>query len=186
MDLIFGLVRKLVTVAIFAGFAELLLPSGKFRSFVRFGIGLVVIAMMLQPLASLRGLNLDPDGLFGDDNQMTLAAGGKEWVEEQTRELVEAQLAAEILRHLGGEYAGWGAEVKLDVEFDGQGFLKNFAGMAVDLYPPGEAGGSVAPVIIGERVESGDSAPPVGLADKLAQLLGIPAEKLDLRFWGRR
>lgn len=182
MDLILDLVRKLVLVTVFASFGELLLPSGRFRSFVRFGVGLVIIAFMLQPLASLRGINIDLEKLLGGENEVTFDPGGKVWVQEQTKELVEAQLASEILRYLS-EYPQWCAQVKVNVEFDGQGFLKSFTGMEVDLYPPGAIEGGITPIVIGEFIESRDSSPPPGLATRLAQLLGIPEEKLVLRFW---
>ena len=55
VDVILQLVRRLVLVAIFAGFSELLLPSGKFRGLS--GLQWVWLScLMLQPLALLRGL----------------------------------------------------------------------------------------------------------------------------------
>ena len=180
MEIIFQLTRRLVLVAIFAGFSELLLPSGNFRSFIRFAVGLVVIALMLQPLAMLRGLRFDPEELLGSEG----AGGGIEgrgWVQAQTKDLVEAELARKIAEYLAPEYPGYQVNVSLDVSFDEYGSLKEFRGMGVELSPAARGIEPVAPVSIG----GSDQAPAQnigrpGLARELAGYLGIPVSKLTL------
>lgn len=183
MEIIFQLTRRLALVAIFAGFSELLLPSGKFRSFTRFAVGLVIIALMLQPLAVLRGLRFDPEALLGSEE----AAGGiqgRGWVQAQSQDLVEAELAGKIVEFLTPEYPGCQVNVSLDVSFDEYGLLKEFRGMEVDLFPEARGIEPVAPVVIGgsDQTPAKNTGRPA-LARKLADHLGIPVSKLILRVY---
>ncbi|MDD4658071.1 MAG: stage III sporulation protein AF [Eubacteriales bacterium] len=183
MEIIFQLTRRLVLVAIFASFSELLLPSGKFRSVLRFAVGLVIIALMLQPLATLRGLRFDPEELLGSDMAVG-AIQGRGWVQAQSQDLVEAELAREIAEYLAPEYPDCRAQVSLDVSFDECGLLKEFRGMEVELYPAAQGIEAVLPVVIGKEENSppAGSGPP-GLAEALARHLGISAAKLKLRVY---
>lgn len=178
MDVILQLVRRLVLVAIFAGFSELLLPSGKFRGIIRFAVGLAVIALMLQPLAQLKGLSFDVEELLG-----VLEMGAiqdSDWVHTQSRDLVEEELARQIAACLEDDYPDSEVTVKLDVVFDQHGFLKEFRGMEVDIYTARPGIQPIKPVIIGGESKQQPLSPP-GLAQELARHLGIEASKIKLR-----
>lgn len=180
VDVILQLVRRLVLVAIFAGFSELLLPSGKFRGIIRFAVGLVVIALMLQPLALLKGLSFDVEELLkaqenGDDLQSS------DWVQAQSQDLVEGELARQIAACLVDVYPDSEVSVKLDVVFDQHGFLKEFKGMEVDVYTPCPGIQPIKPVIIGGESKEQETHSPPGLAQELARYLGIEVSKIMLR-----
>lgn len=183
MEIIFQLTRRLVLVVIFAGFSELLLPSGKFRSFIRFTVGLVIIALMLQPLAMLRGLRFDPEELLGNEEARG-AIHGRGWVQAQSQDLVEAELSRQIAEYLAPGYPDCQVQVSLDVSFDEHGMLKEFRGIEVELYPAAKGIEPVAPVVIGTEANlpAAGSGPP-GLAEELARHLGISAAKLKLRVY---
>ena len=183
MDAIFSLARKLALLAVFAGFCELLLPSGKFRSFIRFGVGLVVIALMLQPLAQLRGLKFDPEELLGREGAPPASVEGEDWVRAQTQDLVEKELARQVGEYLAQEYPQYEARVTLDVSFTAQGQLEEFRGMRVALYPAGEEIEPIAPVVIGRETQEGPPLPP-GLATELARHLGVSPDKITLTVQG--
>ena len=55
MQTIFEVTRKLMLLTIFAAFCELLLPRSSLRAYVRLVVGLLVIALLLQPLLELAG-----------------------------------------------------------------------------------------------------------------------------------
>lgn len=182
MAVIFELVRKLVMVAIFAGFGELLLPEGRFRSFVRFAVGLVVIVLMLQPLMALRGIKFNAEALLGEEVAGALGWQGREQLQAETQTLVEAELTEKVIQLLAADYPGWRAQVKLNVEFDQQGSLAAFTSMEVDLFPEETENNGIEPVIIGAKEKP---SPPPGLSEELAEQLGIPGDKLILRLRSR-
>jgi len=180
VDVILQLVRRLVLVAIFAGFSELLLPSGKFRGIIRFAVGLVVIALMLQPLALLKGLSFDVEELLkAQENGDNLQSS--DWVQAQSQDLVEGELARQIAACLADVYPDSEVSVKLDVVFDQHGFLKEFKGMEVDVYTPCPGIQPIKPVIIGGESKEQETHSPPGLAQELARYLGIEVSKIMLR-----
>lgn len=179
MDILLELVRKLALLAIFAGFCELLLPRGSFRSLTRMAVGLLVIAMLLQPVLELKGVSLDIEGLLGLANwtvaQGDLTAGT--WQQDKARGLVEQQLAQQIREYLAPEYPEHEVQVDLAVSFDDYGNLADFQGMEVTLRPCGIE--RVQPVIIGG--DPGDKSPgPDKIVNSLASHLGLPAAKITL------
>ncbi|MDD2282590.1 MAG: stage III sporulation protein AF [Eubacteriales bacterium] len=184
MEIIIQLTRRLVLVMIFAGFCELLLPSGKFRACIRFAVGLVIIALMLQPLAQLRGLRFEPENLLGIETAESQDIQGLGWVQAQSQDLVEAELVRQVAEFMAPEYPHCQVHVSLDVSFDEYGFLKEFRGMEVELCPAVEGIEPVVPVVIGKGVNTpaaGSGRP--GLAEDLARHLGISAAKLQLRVY---
>lgn len=180
MDVILQLVRRLVLVAIFAGFSELLLPSGKFRGIIRFAVGLVVIALVLQPLAQLKGLSFDVEELL-KVQEVGEALQGSDWVQAQSQELVEGELARQVAACLADVYPDSEVTVNLDLVFDQNGSLKEFKGMEVDIYTACPGIQPIKPVIIGREGEEQAAHSPPGLAGELARQLGIEASKITLR-----
>jgi stage III sporulation protein AF len=181
VDVIFQLVRRLVLVAIFAGFSELLLPSGKFRGIIRFAVGLVVIALMLQPLAQIRGLSFDLEELLGAGENRDGTLQGSEWVPSQSQDLVEEELAQQVAAYLADKYPDCQLAVKLDVVFDQHGFLSEFRGMEVDIYTASPVIKPIMPVTIGGETKKPEASSPPGLAEELARYLGIESSKITLR-----
>lgn len=180
MTAIFSLVRQLVLVAVFASFCELLLPSGKFRSFIRFSVGLAMIALMLQPLARLGGLTIDPQALLTSGESAGLNLRGKNWVQAQSQELVEGALAGQIEDFLALEYPDCRVSVRLEVTFNQYGLLQDFNGMKVEVYPAAGRIEKVRPVLLGAENPVGKGGAPPGLAGDLARQLGVPTAKLNL------
>lgn len=181
METIFQLARRLVLVMIFASFSELLLPSGKFRSFLRFAVGLAVIALMLQPLALLKGLEFVPEQLWGREASAAVDFSSQDWVRSQTKQAVEERLAEEIGQRLAADYPQCRTEVSLAVAFDQQGIIREFSGLEVDVYLAARTGAGVMPVVIGEQ-PAPDNKP--ALAAELAAGLGIDPGLLTLRVHG--
>lgn len=181
MDVIFQLVRRLVLVAIFAGFSELLLPSGKFRGIIRFAVGLVVIALMLQPLAQIKGLSFDLEEILGVRETGEGTLQGSDWVRSQSQALVEEELAQQLAAYVEDKYPDCQLAVKLDVVFDQHGFLKEFRGMEVDIYTASPGIKPIRPITIGDEIAKQEVFSPPGLAEELTRYLGTEASKITLR-----
>ena len=131
MEIIFSLVRKLVALVIVAGFCELLLPEGKFRSYARLVVGLMVLALILQPFAQANTNQFNWEELlntpsFSPDGDIPAS----QWQLEQTRKLVEEQLAEQIQGMLLQDYQGITVKVQLDLEYTQQGNLSSVRSMA--------------------------------------------------------
>ena len=182
MEIILRLVRKLVLVAIFASFCELLLPSGKFRSYLRFGVGLVFIALLLQPLASLKDAKFDPEELLGGVPAAGADLDSASWVQAQSQALVEDELARSVADYFALEYPNCSVRVGLDVDFDERGLLREFRGMEIELFPAGVK--QIVPVIIGVAADSTQIiSPPRELVRDLACYLGVAPDKLTLQIF---
>lgn len=166
---LYALARKLIMVVIFAGFCELLLPRSSFRAYLRLVVGLVVIGLLLQPLAQLRG---------GLDWEQALQVGAEEialpessWRHEAT-DLVEEQLAATAKEVVAGYFPAASVQVELELEYDGRGNLQDYCGVTLFVTPSGEEGiRPVEPVTIGGEAagfrELDDEAFTLSLAEKL-------------------
>ncbi|MCK9478333.1 MAG: stage III sporulation protein AF [Firmicutes bacterium] len=58
-------VKGIIAIIIFSSFAEHLLPGGEIKKYVRFAVGLIVIALMVKPLLGAKTLeipNIAPGG----------------------------------------------------------------------------------------------------------------------------
>jgi len=184
MDTIFELVRRLALLAIFAAFCELLLPRSGFRSYSRMVVGLLVIAMILQPVLELRGTNLDLDGLLSYSNLAVSSPQSESdglWLQEQTTDVVEQQLAEQIQDYLATSHPDHNVEVDLDVGFDQYGNLDEFRGMEVVLHPAAPEIEPVQVVKIGDGTSTyGKLAGSPELVSSLARHLGLTADKITL------
>lgn len=173
MEIIFSLVRKLVALVIVAGFCELLLPEGKFRSYARLVVGLMVLALILQPFAEANSSQFNWDELL---NIPSLSPQGdtaaSQWQLEQTRKLVEEQLAGEIQGMLPPDYRGTTVKVQLDLEYSQQGNLSSVRSMVVYILVQ-DSVRPVQPVKIGEP-------PPERFRQWSRQEVRIIAGKLGL------
>lgn len=182
MDGLFELIRRLVLLVIFAGFCELLLPRGSFRGYTRLVVGLLVMAMVLQPFLEWRNVAWDWESLLGMGQWATFGGElkGSDWQQQQSKELVEEQLASQAKSFLEDEYPDYDVVVELDVSFDEQGNLRDFNGMEVTVRPPAQGIEPVKPVVIGQGEESEYIAGAPNLVNSLALFLGIPAAKLSI------
>lgn len=182
MDTVFELVRSLALIAIFASFCELLLPSSNFRSYLRLVVGLLVIAMVLQPILALKGTGLDIEGLLAMNSWSVPAVDSQDnsWVAEQTLKTVEQQLAAEVSEYLGYHYPGYQVSVSLDVSFDQHGNLAEFKGMEVALKPDSQGINPVQPVAIGEDATEIRQPVSATMVNALARHLGLEASILSV------
>ncbi len=181
MDTVFDLVRKLALLSIFAAFFELLLPKGSYRAYTRMVVGLLVIAMLLQPVLELRGESLNLEGLLAAAN---LGASTGElqqwtWVREQSQNLMEAQLAEQAWELLSQDYPGHELEVDLDLGFDEYGNMTEFRGMEVSLRPCPSGIIPVRPVTVGQEKKERVAADQ-GVVTALAQHLGVAADTLSI------
>jgi len=182
MDVLFELVRRLVLLTIFAAFCELLLPRSSFRSYTRMVVGLLVIAMLLQPILELRGATINLDSLLGVANLRadSEAVQGGEWLQEQSKEIVEAQLAEQVAGFLAAAYPGHDVEVNLDVSFDQYGNVSEFKEMEVVLRAGSQGIEPIKPVSVGgEETPTRQPAEPETTIF-LARNLGIPADILSV------
>lgn len=183
MGALFELVRKLVLVVIFAGFCELLLPRGSFRSYLRLVVGLVVIALLLQPLAQFRG-GVNWEGALQAGADEELAVPDVNWHVEATR-LVEEQLAAKAKGVLAPHYPDANIEVELDLEYDSRGNLQTFSGMAIYVTPRQPEGiRPVEPVKVGGgHLPAFQELDDPALTAALAEQLGLAPESVSIMIW---
>ena len=130
------------------------------------------------------GLRFEPENLLGIEKAESKDIQGLGWVQAQSQDLVEAELARQVAEFMASEYPHCQVHVSLDVSFDEYGFLKEFRGMEVELCPAVEGIVPVVPVVIGkgENTPAAGSGRP-GLAEDLARHLGISAAKLKLRVY---
>jgi len=182
MESIYELARKLVLIAIFAAFCELLLPRNNFRPYIRMVVGLLVIALVLQPILELRGASLNLDGLLqGGDLFDQGGLTDSIWLQEESKNLVEQELAVQVGEFTKSDYPGYEVRVSLDVSFDQHGSLSDFRGMEVVLLPGPQGVDPVKPVIIGgEDTEDGKCAGPPELVRNLARYLAVPEAKITV------
>jgi stage III sporulation protein AF len=183
MDTLFELIRRLVLLVIFAGFSELLLPRGSFRSYTRMVVGLLVIAMILNPFLGLRGAAWDLEGMLGTYSWSGTTHGlqGSLAQQDRAQELVEQQLAEQVRAFLAQDYPDHDIGIELDVDFDSYGNLAEFNGMDVILRPKLLGIQPVGPVNIGQASPEDIATPgQPELVNFLARHLGIPAAKLNI------
>ena len=184
MDTLFELIRRLVLLVIFAGFCELLLPRNSFRSYTRMVVGLLVIAMILNPLLELRGTSWNLEEMLGMGDWPTVNQEfhGSSWQQEQSQALVEQQLAEQVKVFMAQDYPGHDIYVDLDVAFDEYGNLTDFLGMEVVLRPKHQGIQPIKPVDIGQAITSDNDGIPgsAELTNSLARQLGVPAAKLAI------
>lgn len=181
MDAIYDLVRKLALLSIFAAFCELLLPKGSFRSYSRMVVGLMVIAMLLQPLLELRGQPFSLESILAAANlNASREMQGGPWVREQSQDLVEAQLAKLAGEYLAQIYPDYEVEVDLDLTFDEYGNLAEYRAMEVSLSPRAQGIAPIVPVKVGSGRTDHWLAAEEGVCKGLAHHLGIPAETLSI------
>lgn len=179
----YALARKLILVVIFAGFCELLLPRSSFRAYLRLVVGLVVIGLLLQPLAQLRG---------GLDWEQALQAGAEEmalpesnWQHEAT-DLVEEQLAADAKDVVAEYFPAASVQVELELEYDGRGNLQDYCGMTLFVTPGGKEGiRPVEPVTIGEDVSGFQQLEDAAFTRSLAEKLGLEPETITVMVFRR-
>lgn len=182
MNTILELVRRLALIAIFAAFCELLLPSSRFRAYIRMVVGLLVIAMVLQPILELKGSGFDLEGLMGMANLTAIRGDVQDsgWLQEQTKDYVEQQLAAQVRDFLSSDYPGHQVSVKLDVSFDQYGNLSEYRGLEVELRPGIQGIKPVQPVSIGEETTVTRRPGSTALVNGLARHLGLTASTISV------
>ena len=121
MEFIIGVMRQISIIAVLASFLELLLPNGEMQKFIRFFMGLFILAAFLNPL--IKGQLLDKEMALSEmadiiqmeDGQMTteeiLAAGEKmdgalvAQAESEIKEEVSLQILALVRLVPGVEQA---------------------------------------------------------------------------------
>lgn len=175
------LVRKLVLIAIFSAFCELLLPRSSFRAYLRLVVGLLVIALVLQPVLELRGAALDLEGMLGANLAFSQESPDTSWVREQTQGMVEQELAGQICAYLQSDYPGYEVEVSLDVTYDQYGCFSEYKGMEVLVRPGSQGIQSVQPVSIGgTKQDMTKCSGQPELVQALARQLGLPAATITV------
>ncbi|NLO87908.1 MAG: stage III sporulation protein AF [Firmicutes bacterium] len=182
MQTIFELTRKLMLLTIFAAFCELLLPRSSLRAYVRLVVGLLVIALLLQPLLELRGAPLNWEGLLA----LSAPAAGRyalppgSWSREQAEALVEEQLAEKVRDLVAEEYPGYEVEVDLTVAYDQYGNPAELQKLEVNLRPGQPGITPVAPVRIGGRFADNRQSAAPGTVAALARRLGVSEDILSV------
>lgn len=107
MNMLGEWLRKLVGTVIILGFLELLLPEGELHRFTRVLLGLLVLLILLQPLASLIGQNPALEQILAGQTPVPSAkrpeqaaarvtAAGLEAVERVRRAVMEESLRGAI------------------------------------------------------------------------------------------
>lgn len=181
MGILMELVRKLVLIAIFSAFCELLLPRSSFRAYLRLVVGLLVIALVLQPVLELRGAALDLEGMLGANLAFSQESPDTSWVREQTQGMVEQELAGQICAYLQSDYPGYEVEVSLDVTYDQYGCFSEYKGMEVLVRPGSQGIQSVQPVSIGgTKQDMTKCSGQPELVQALARQLGLPAATITV------
>lgn len=75
--------RQLIILMIAAGFIEMLTPENSLKKTVKLVIGLMVMAVLLQPLTRLFKINMDPDAILSMSQSV---------VRQDSRQIVERGL----------------------------------------------------------------------------------------------
>lgn len=70
MDNLAQWLRHLVTALLLAGFIEMLIPENNFKKPVKLVIGLLVMTILIQPLAGLFKVSLDPDRMISSGQNL--------------------------------------------------------------------------------------------------------------------
>lgn len=104
MDILREYIRELVVVVFFATFLELLLPKSDFARYIKLVVGLMIIAIIMNPLRFIIGLNpnfnmtQDNFSALGRDTEIILAQGEKlsDWQNQRIDSDVEKRLKLEI------------------------------------------------------------------------------------------
>lgn len=182
MQTIFELARKLMLLTIFAAFCELLLPRSSFRSYVRLVVGLLVIALLLQPLLELQGAPLNLEGLLA----LSTPAAGLDslpqlnWSREQAEALVEEQLAEQVRDLVAADYPGYEVEVDLTVAYDEYGNPAELQKLEVSLRPGKQGIAPVTPIRVGGPPAGDRQSAAAETVAALSRRLGVSEDILSV------
>ncbi|MTI94895.1 MAG: stage III sporulation protein AF [Firmicutes bacterium] len=186
MQTLYELVRKLILLAILAGFFELLLPSNTFKTYCRLVVGLLILAMLLQPVMDLLGQGWNPEQFLADSELGLTISTYPENGEDQlgsldAQEMVEQQLAQQLTPTVNRRYPGTETRVRLDLELDEHGNMVAVNSLAVLIAP--KTGGAFA--IESVRIGGEDSRDYLELANDdlifaLAERVDLPVESVSL------
>lgn len=198
LEILFEVTRNIVVLIIVVNFLELLLPRGEFRPFLNMVVGLVLILTLLTPLWQLLQLpeRLEPAieervGLGEDD-----VTGRLLQLEQLNHGLTLAryrEMLTEKIRSALQEEGMRLVELALEMEEEpGHPSYGRLRAVRAVVAPKEEVAAENATIEkVGEiRVELGgrEGAGPVeggrgdlGLASRLAEKIGLDAEKIEIR-----
>ena len=181
-------VKKLAAYLIVSQLLFQLLPHPRYRKYLRFFSGLVLVLLVASPLLGAGGLkqrlmeSLDSLGAFPASGE---AAGLLDQAEEARQEGLEAEYQALLRSQVESAAAAYGYQVvSLSAQVEWEETAEAFGEvqwLSVELSrePPAEIW--IEPVQVGK--ESGGQAPEALIQD-LAALIQMPAERVSLSFSG--
>ena len=179
MTELLGWVKNLAVYLIFSELLFQILPHKRYRKYLRFFSGLILVLLILSPLLSAGGLEqrlLDAMDSFSqiqssDEMEDVGLSGEYEAIlESRVEEMVEQE---------GYRLASFSAELCLDPEAENFGEIYSLTAVLRQEGQEEEGGIRVEPVVIGK--EKKEVEPELaGLTEELGGILGIEPEKITL------
>ncbi|WP_434309287.1 stage III sporulation protein AF [Hominifimenecus sp. rT4P-3] len=189
------ILRWVKNLAVYLIFSELLfqiLPHKRYRKYLRFFSGLILVLLILSPLLSAGGLEqrlleaIDSFGGIQPAGEVEAALSQVEAAREQgisgEYEAILQSKVEEIVKEEGYQIASFAADINLDPEAEEFGQIDSLT--AVLVRKEGERDEIwIEPVVIGEEQRRNDNALS-DLAEKLGKELGMKPEEIHLSLRG--
>lgn len=162
---------------------DLIMPKGKMKRYIDFIIGILIIFTIINPLTRINNINLDLDSALIDfDKQILIENSLIDLQDEQVREIYTKNLKRKI-QEVIEDNAGYGVE---DIEIitlldDERIFLLEGVNIVLSKKKEVNKAIKVDKVEIGnEAIESGNVNSNVELAELIASIVEIEAEKIKI------
>lgn len=175
--------KDIVVLFLVISLIDLIMPKGKMKRYIDFIIGILIIFTIINPLTRINNINLDLDSALIDfDKQILIENSLIDLQDEQVREIYTKNLKRKI-QEVMEDNAGYGVE---DIEIitlldDERIFLLEGVNIVLSKKKEVNKAIKVDKVEIGnEAIESGNVNSNVELAELIASIVEIEAEKIKI------
>ena len=175
--------KDIVVLFLVISLIDLIMPKGKMKRYIDFIIGILIIFTIINPLTRINNINLDLDSALIDfDKQILIENSLIDLQDEQVREIYTKNLKRKI-QEVIEDNAGYGVE---DIEIitlldDERIFLLEGVNIVLSKKKEVNKAIKVDKVEIGnEAIESGNVNSNVELAELIASIVEIEAEKIKI------
>lgn len=189
MTELLGWVKNLAVYLIFSELLFQILPHKRYRKYLRFFSGLILVLLILSPLLSAGGLEqrlLDAMDSFSQiqssdemEDVMAQAEAAREQGLSGEYEAILESRVEEMVEQEGYRLASFSAELCLDPEAENFGEIYSMTAVLRQEGQEEEGGIRVEPVVIGEGKKEVEPE-LAGLTEELGGILGIEPEKITL------
>lgn len=175
--------KDIVVLFLVISLIDLIMPKGKMKRYIDFIIGILIIFTIINPLTRINNINLDLDSALIDFDKQVLNENSLINLQnEQVREIYTKNLKKKI-QEVIEDNAGYGVE---DIEIitlldDERIFLIEGVNIVLSKKKEVNKAIKVDKVEIGnEAIESGNVNSNVELAELIANIVEIEAEKIKI------